>query len=480
MGKVKGFKDYDRIDEKYIPVRKRLKNYKEFTISPKNKELKSQAARCMDCGVPFCHSGCPLGNLIPDFNDLVYNNKWKEALDVLHSTNNFPEFTGRICPAPCESACTLNLEDNPVTIKNIEKTIIDKGYQKGWVKPLINKNKTNKKIAIVGSGPAGMACAQQLARSGHSVKVYEKNDRIGGLLRYGIPNFKMEKKYINKRIAQMELEGVSFICNTEIGKDISFNQLNKDFDAIVFAGGAERPRDLEIPGRKLKGIHFAMDFLTQQNKRCEGDNFVGKNEILASNKDVVVIGGGDTGSDCIGTSNRQGAKSVTQLEIMEKPPAKENKLMTWPHWPLKLRTSSSQEEGVQRSWSVATKKFEGKAGNVSKLLLQKINWEKDSLGRMAMKESDENPIELKADLVLLAMGFVSPENDDLFLQSKVKLNSRGNVEANEIDYSTNKRKVFTAGDMRRGQSLVVWAIREGRQAAEAVNRFLLSGKKVSI
>ena len=480
MAKATGFLELDREETKSFLPEDRVKNFKEFILPSSDKKVSEQASRCMDCGIPFCHNGCPVINIIPEWNNLVYESDWEMALNVLHSTNNFPEFTGRICPAPCESACTLNLEDNPVTIKNIEKTIIDKGYQKGWVKPLINKNKTNKKIAIVGSGPAGMACAQQLARSGHSVKVYEKNDRIGGLLRYGIPNFKMEKKYINKRIEQMELEGVSFICNTEIGKDISFNQLNKDFDAIVFAGGSERPRDLEIPGRKLKGIHFAMDFLTQQNKRCEGDNFVGKNEILASNKNVVVIGGGDTGSDCIGTSNRQGAKSVTQLEIMEKPPEKENKLMTWPHWPLKLRTSSSQEEGVQRSWSVATKKFEGKSGNVSKLLLQKINWEKDSLGRMVMKESDENPIELKADLVLLAMGFVSPDNDDLFLQSKVKLNSRGNVEANEIDYSTNKRKVFTAGDMRRGQSLVVWAIREGRQAAEAVNRFLLSGKKVSI
>ena len=478
MAKVTGFLEHDRAESKSIAPKSRLRNFDEFVLPFPEKTLNEQASRCMDCGIPYCHDSCPINNIIPEWNNLVYESDWEMALNVLHSTNNFPEFTGRICPAPCESACTLNLEDNPVTIKNIEKTIIDKGYQKGWVKPLINKNKTNKKIAIVGSGPAGMACAQQLARSGHSVKVYEKNDRIGGLLRYGIPNFKMEKKYINKRIAQMELEGVSFICNTEIGKDISFNQLNKDCDAIVFAGGAERPRDLEIPGRKLKGIHFAMDFLTQQNKRCEGDNFVGKDEILASNKHVVVIGGGDTGSDCIGTSNRQGAKSVTQLEIMEKPPEKENKLMTWPYWPLKLRTSSSQEEGVQRSWSVATKKFEGKAGNVSKILLQKVNWEKDSLGRMVMKESNENPIELKADLVLLAMGFVSPENDDLFLQSKVKLNSRGNVDANEIDYSTNKRKVFTAGDMRRGQSLVVWAIREGRQAAEAVNRFLLSRKKV--
>ena len=477
MAKATGFIEIDREDSKSILPEKRVKNFNEFILPTSNRRASEQASRCMDCGIPFCHNGCPVNNIIPEWNNLVYESDWEMALKVLHSTNNFPEFTGRICPAPCESSCTLNLDDNPVTIKNIEKTIIDKGYENGWVKPLINKNKTNKKVAVIGSGPAGLACAQQLARSGHYVSVYEKNDRVGGLLRYGIPNFKMEKKYINRRMEQMELEGVSFFCNTEIGKDILFDEIDKEYDAIVLAGGSEKPRDLNIPGRDLDGIHFAMDFLTQQNKRCEGDNFVGKNEILARNKNVIVIGGGDTGSDCIGTSNRQEAESVTQLEIMEKPPEKENKLLTWPNWPLKLRTSSSQEEGVSRSWSVATKRFEGTAGKVSKLLLQKVHWKKDVSGKLVMEELKDNLIELKADLVLLAMGFISPENDSLFSQSKVKLNKRGNVDADEIDYLTNRKKVFTAGDMRRGQSLVVWAIREGRQAAASVNNFLQSGIK---
>ena len=477
MAKVTGFLEFDRKESKLIRPKERIKNFNEFVIPTTNKEITEQSSRCMDCGIPFCHNGCPVNNIIPEWNSLVYENDWKEALDVLHSTNNFPEFTGRICPAPCESSCTLNIDDSPVTIKNIEKTIIDKGYENGWVKPVINKNKSGKKIAIIGSGPAGLACAQQLARKGHSVNVYEKNDRIGGLLRYGIPNFKMEKDYINRRMRQMEIEGVTFHCNSNVGVDITFQELDKQFDAIVFAGGSEKPRDLEIPGRDLDGIHFAMDFLTQQNKRCEGDNFVGKKEILASDKHVVVIGGGDTGSDCIGTSNRQGARSVTQLEILEKPPEKENKLLTWPNWPLKLRTSSSQEEGVDRNWSVATKSFEGSNGKVSRLNLHKVEWKENSNGQKLMEDSSEKPIGLKADLVLLAMGFVSPQNNELFTQSNVVLDKRGNVQANEENFNTNLKKVFSAGDMRRGQSLVVWAIREGRLAAESVNKFLKNDSK---
>ena len=472
MGKITGFLEIDRQDSESIIPEKRVKNFNEFILPTSNKQISEQASRCMDCGIPFCHNGCPVNNVIPEWNNLVYESDWKKALEVLHSTNNFPEFTGRICPAPCEASCTLNLEDNPVTIKNIEKTIIDKGYENGWVLPKINKLKTGKRIAVIGSGPAGLACAQQLARSGHAVTVYEKNDRVGGLLRYGIPNFKMEKKYINRRMQQMEVEGVEFICNTNIGIDIQFKDLENDFDAIVMAGGAEKPRDLSIPGRELKGIHFAMDFLRQQNKRCEGDNFVGKGEIFAEKKHVVVIGGGDTGSDCIGTSNRQGASSVTQLEILEKPPTKENKLLTWPNWPLKLRTSSSQEEGVTRNWSVATKRFEGTNGRVEGLILQEVEWQKNGSGQQIMKEKINSTIKLKADLVLLAMGFVSPENESLFDQSGVDLDHRGNVNASVNNYQTNKSKVFAAGDIRRGQSLVVWAIREGRDAAESVNNFL--------
>ncbi len=472
MGKVTGFLEIERQDSKSIIPEKRVKNFNEFILPASNEQIIDQAARCMDCGIPFCHNGCPVNNIIPEWNNLVYESDWKNALDVLHSTNNFPEFTGRICPAPCEASCTLNLDDNPVTIKNIEKTIIDKGYENGWVLPQVTKNKTGKKIAVIGSGPAGLACAQQLARFGHAVTVYEKSDRVGGLLRYGIPNFKMEKKYINRRMQQMEVEGVTFICNTNVGKDIKFKDLEMEFDAIVMAGGAEKPRDLAIPGRDLNGIHFAMDFLRQQNKRCEGDNYVGKSEIVAENKHVVVIGGGDTGSDCIGTSNRQGARSVTQLEILEKPPQKENKLLTWPNWPLKLRTSSSQEEGVARNWSVATKRFEGNKGKVESLILNEVEWKKNGSGQHVMNEKINSTIELKADLVLLAMGFVSPDNDFLFHQSGVDLDKRGNVSANEEDYKTNKGKIFAAGDIRRGQSLVVWAIREGRQAAESVTRFL--------
>ena len=480
MTKSTAFLEIDREETKTLKPSERLKNFKEFTLPTSSKKMNQQASRCMDCGIPYCHNGCPVNNIIPEWNNLVYENDWKEALEVLHSTNNFPEFTGRICPAPCESACTLNIDDSPVTIKNIEKTIIDKAYESGWVVPKINKNKTNKKIAVVGSGPAGLSCAQQLARAGHFVHLFEKNDRIGGLLRYGIPNFKMEKFYINRRVNQMEKEGVVFHCNVNIGIDMTFDELNKEFDAIVLTGGSEKPRDLDIEGRKLSGIHFAMEFLQQQNKRCEGDNDVGGSDILATSKNVVVIGGGDTGSDCIGTSNRQLAKSVTQLEIMDKPPLKENKILTWPNWPLKLRTSSSHEEGVERNWSVSTKKFEGENGKVTGVILEKVKWSLDSNGKYVMKPIKAPLIKLKAELVLLAMGFVHPTHTGLINQIDITLDNKGNVRANEDDYKTSINKVFVAGDMRRGQSLVVWAIREGRQAAHSVDKFLMGSSNLPI
>ena len=480
MAKSTAFLEIDREETKTLKPSERLKNFKEFTLPTSSKKMNQQASRCMDCGIPYCHNGCPVNNIIPEWNNLVYENDWKEALEVLHSTNNFPEFTGRICPAPCESACTLNIDDSPVTIKNIEKTIIDKAYESGWGVPKINKNKTNKKIAVVGSGPAGLSCAQQLARAGHFVHLFEKNDRIGGLLRYGIPNFKMEKFYINRRVNQMEKEGVVFHCNVNIGIDMTFDELNKEFDAIVLTGGSEKPRDLDIEGRKLSGIHFAMEFLQQQNKRCEGDNDVGGLDILATSKNVVVIGGGDTGSDCIGTSNRQLAKSVTQLEIMDKPPVKENKILTWPNWPLKLRTSSSHEEGVERNWSVSTKKFEGENGKVTGVILEKVKWSLDSNGKYVMKPIKAPLIKLKAELVLLAMGFVHPTHTGLINQIDITLDNKGNVRANEDDYKTSINKVFVAGDMRRGQSLVVWAIREGRQAAHSVDKFLMGSSNLPI
>lgn len=474
MAKVTGFLEHDRVENKSVDPQLRVKNYKEFTIPFSDDVLNKQASRCMDCGIPYCHNSCPVNNIIPEWNSLVYENDWKSALEILHSTNNFPEFTGRICPAPCEAACTLNLEDNPVTIKSIERSIIDKAYEKGWIVPQKINKKTGKKIAVIGSGPAGLSCAQQLARAGHNVTVFEKNDRVGGLLRYGIPNFKMEKHYIDKRAEQMQQEGVSFECNVQIGKNKSFDSLNKTYDAIVLACGSEHPRDLNIPGREMNGIHFAMDFLTRQNKLCEGDKIESKNLISAKGKHVVVIGGGDTGSDCIGTSNRQGAKSVTQLEILEKPPVKENKLLTWPDWPLKLRTSSSHEEGVERTWSVSTKTFEGEENNVKSLKLKKIFWEKNNSGKLEIsKKSKTDEFSIKADLVLLAMGFVHPIKDKLIYESGVNLDERGNVKANDQDYKTNLDNVFVSGDMRRGQSLVVWAIREGRQVAHSVDKFLM-------
>ena len=468
MGKVTGFMEFDRISEQNIPPQERLKNYKEFVLHLSDDEAKKQGARCMDCGIPFCTTGCPINNIIPDWNDLIYNQNWEEAIEVLHSTNNFPEFTGRLCPAPCEAACTLNINDDAVGIKSIEHAIIDKAWENNWVKPLIPTHKTNKKIAIVGSGPAGMAAAQQLARVGHLVTVYEKNDRIGGLLRYGIPDFKMEKTHIDRRMKQMEAEGVVFKVNQNIGENVKPEELTNNYDAVILAGGAEHPRDLPVPGRELNGVMFAMNFLPLQNKVVAGDKL--QNQILATGKHVVVIGGGDTGSDCVGTSNRHHATSVTQFELMPQPPVKENKEMVWPNWPLKLRTSSSHEEGCERDWSVTTKSFVGENGNVKEIIAARVEW-KD--GKMV--EVPNSEFTLKADLVLLAMGFVSPQQKmlDLFGVDK---DQRGNVKATtegKAAYITSKAKVFAAGDIRRGQSLIVWAIREGRQCARAVDEFLM-------
>ena len=469
MGKVTGFLDFPRLAEGYVAPAERVKNYKEFIMHLSDEEAKTQGARCMDCGIPFCNNGCPVNNIIPDWNDLVYKQDWEGALEVLHSTNNFPEFTSRICPAPCESACTLNINSDPVGIKSIEHAIIDKAWENNWVLPQITKIKTGKKIAIVGSGPAGMAAAQQLARVGHHVVVLEKNDRIGGLLRYGIPDFKMEKIHIDRRVKQMEEEGVVFKTNQNVGENVKPDDLINEYDAVILAGGAEWPRDLPIPGRDLDGVHFAMDFLPLQNKVVAGDKF--KDQIMATNKHVVVIGGGDTGSDCVGTSNRHGAASISQFELMPQPPENENKLLAWPYWPLKMRTSSSHEEGCDRDWSIATKSFvDDGNGKVKELIASKVKWEDGK-----MKEIPGSEFKLKADLVLLAMGFISPQQKilDLF---NVEKDQRGNAKADtegESSYATSKNKVFAAGDMRRGQSLVVWAIREGRQCARSVDEFLM-------
>jgi glutamate synthase (NADPH/NADH) small chain len=472
MGKPTGFMEISRQDRRYTLVADRVQHYKEFVIPLSEDELGRQGARCMDCGIPYCHSGCPVNNIIPDWNDLVYQGNWQEAIEVLHSTNNFPEFTGRICPAPCEAACTLNLTDEPVTIKSIECSIVDKAWANGWIQPQIARHKTGKRIAVVGSGPAGLATAQQLARAGHQVVVFEKNDRIGGLLRYGIPDFKMEKHHIDRRIAQMQAEGVIFRPNWHIGKDIPARQLLEDFDAVVLAGGSEKPRDLAVPGRELEGVHFAMEFLPLQNKRNAGDTLPERANIQAMGKHVIVIGGGDTGSDCIGTSGRQGAASITQLEIMPRPPEKENKQLTWPNWPNKLRTSSSQEEGCERMWSVDTVSLEGQNGKVSQINCVKVEWQQQD-GRWVMRKAPGSEFSLKADLVLLAMGFVHPVHTGLLEDLGVELDERRNVKANTLDYRTSVDKVFTAGDMRRGQSLVVWAIREGRQCARAVDEYLM-------
>lgn len=465
MGKATGFLEYERLAEANLPVQNRIKNYKEFVLHLTDDQAKQQGARCMDCGIPFCMSGCPVNNIIPDWNDLVYNQDWRAAIDVLHSTNNFPEFTGRICPAPCEAACTLNINDDAVGIKSIEHAIIDKAWENDWVTPQISSQRTGKKVAVVGSGPAGLATAQQLARVGHTVVVLEKNDRIGGLLRYGIPDFKMEKTHIDKRVAQMTAEGVEFRVNQHVGENVKADSLVAEFDAVVLAGGAEYARDLPVLGRELDGVMFAMDFLTPQNKVVAGDTI--SNQVLATNKNVVVIGGGDTGSDCVGTSNRHGAATITQFELMPRPPEKENKEMVWPNWPLKMRTSSSHEEGANRDWSITTKEFIGENGKVVALKGTKVEW-KDG----KMQEVPGTEFVIKADLVLLAMGFVSPVQK-LLEAFGVEKDQRGNAKANTENYATSSAKVFAAGDIRRGQSLVVWAIREGRQAARAVDEFLM-------
>ena len=468
MGKVTGFMEFDRLSEANLPVKDRVKNYKEFVLHLTDEQAKQQSARCMDCGIPFCTTGCPVNNIIPDFNDLVYSQDWKSAIDVLHSTNNFPEFTGRICPAPCEAACTLNINNDAVGIKSIEHAIIDKAWENNWVTPQINPNKTGKKVAVVGSGPAGLAVAQQLARAGHSVTVLEKNDRIGGLLRYGIPDFKMEKIHIDRRVVQMAAEGVEFKVNQYVGENVAAADVIKGYDAVVLAGGAEWPRDLPVVGRDLDGVMYAMDFLPAQNKVVAGDKVA--NQVMATNKHVVVIGGGDTGSDCVGTSNRHGALSITQFELMPQPPAHENKELVWPNWPLKLRTSSSHEEGANRDWSITTKKLVGENGKVTHLVGAKVQWIDGKMVEVANSEFN-----IKADLVLLAMGFVSPIQKVLEAFG-VNKDARGNAQAateGANPYKTNINKVFAAGDMRRGQSLVVWAIREGRQAARAVDEFLM-------
>ncbi len=481
MGKPTGFMEFSRLSETNLPVAERVQNYKEFVLHLSDEQAKTQGARCMDCGIPFCTSGCPINNIIPDWNDLVYRGDWKNALDVLHSTNNFPEFTGRVCPAPCESACTLNINNDAVGIKSIEHAIIDKGWENGWVVPQAAVKATGKKVAVVGSGPAGLATAQQLSRAGHAVTVFEKNSRIGGLMRYGIPDFKMEKSHIDRRIKQMEAEGVIFKTSVFIGTDGELGQINNmatttiaperllaDFDAVVLSGGSETPRDLPVPGRELSGIYPAMSFLPQQNRVNAGDDV--PEQIKATGKHVVVIGGGDTGSDCVGTSNRHGALSVTQFEVMPRPPEKENKSLVWPNWPMKMRTSSSHEEGANRDWSVSTKAFLGSNGKVEKLHCIRVEWKDGKMVEVAGSD-----FEIKADLVLFAMGFTNPAAKVLDAFG-VEKDGRGNIKATTDGagcYQTSKAKVFTAGDMRRGQSLIVWAIREGRQCARAVDEFLM-------
>jgi glutamate synthase (NADPH) small chain len=472
MGKVTGFLEVERVEPASLPPAERIKFYREFSLDLSEKDLQDQGSRCMDCGIPFCQTGCPVNNIIPDWNDLVYHGRWQEAVETLHSTNNFPEFTGRICPAPCEASCVLNINSKAVTIKNIEHSIIDKAWENGWVKPVIAPHRTGKKIAIIGSGPSGLAAAQQLARAGHDVVVFEKNDRVGGLLRYGIPDFKMEKHLIDRRLEQMRAEGVEFRTQQHVGVNVNAQDLLNEYDAVILSGGSEHPRDLPVPGRELDGVHFAMNFLPQQNKRVAGDEI--PNQLSATGKHVIVIGGGDTGSDCVGTSIRQGALSVTQFELMPRPPEEENRPLTWPNWPMRMRTSSSQEEGCERDWSVGTKAFIGENGKIKKLCANRVEWSKDPIsGQMKMSEIAGSEFELPADLVLLAMGYVHPVQTGLLQQLGVNLDARGNVSANTDSYQTSVAKVFSAGDMRRGQSLVVWAIREGRQCARSVDEFLM-------
>ncbi|HZL01213.1 MAG TPA: glutamate synthase subunit beta [Caulobacteraceae bacterium] len=481
MGRPTGFLEIERRDRAYAPREARLKTWKEFVRPLPDTELERQATRCMSCGVPFCHTGCPVNNLIPDWNDLVWRHQWREALAALHSTNNFPEFTGRVCPAPCEAACTLNLDDNPVTIKTIECQIVDRGWREGWITPGPAASPTGRRVAVVGSGPAGLACAQQLARAGHAVTVFEKSDRIGGLLRYGIPDFKMEKHLIDRRVIQMEAEGVSFRPNAHVGAAISVDYLLGGYDALVLAGGAEWPRDLELPPHQFAGIHFAMDYLTQQNRRGAGDaedRAAPGGAISAAGKHVVVIGGGDTGSDCIGTAGRQGAASITQLEIMPQPPERENKALIWPGWPLKMRTSSSQDEGCERDFAVATRRALGADERLKGLECARLEWTAGADGRLLMTEIPGSEFTLRADLVLLAMGFLGPHRDGLLEQAGVALDARGAVAADTDSYQTSARRVFACGDMRRGQSLVVWAIREGRQCARSVDEYLMGASEL--
>jgi glutamate synthase (NADPH/NADH) small chain len=475
MGKITGFMELERVREVWLPVEERVRNYREFILTLKDEDAAKQGARCMDCGIPFCQSGCPIHNIIPDWNDLVYRHQWRQALDVLHSTNNFPEFTGRVCPAPCEAACTLNINDDPVGIKSIEHFIIDRGWEEGWVVPQPPVARTGKRVAVVGSGPAGMACAQQLARAGHDVVLFEKSDRIGGLLRYGIPDFKMEKYHIDRRVEQMRTEGVEFRVGAHVGgrgaDGVSALELLDEFDAIAITAGAEHPRDLDVPGRELEGIHFAMDFLPLQNRRVAGDADVPP--LTAHGKHVVVIGGGDTGSDCVGTSNRQGAASIMQFELLAQPPEHENKPLVWPYWPMKLRTSSSHEEGCQRDWAVQTKAFKGEGGKVKALAACRVDWKDGKLHDVPGTE-----FELKADLVLFAMGYLHPVHEGMLDELGVKYDARGNVAADTELYQTSVPKVFAAGDTRRGQSLIVWAIREGRQCARAVDEFLVGSSEL--
>ena len=475
MGKITGFMELERVREVWLPVEERVRNYREFILTLKDDDAAKQGARCMDCGIPFCQSGCPIHNIIPDWNDLVYRHQWRQALDVLHSTNNFPEFTGRVCPAPCEAACTLNINDDPVGIKSIEHFIIDRGWEEGWVVPQPPVARTGKRVAVVGSGPAGMACAQQLARAGHDVVLFERNDRIGGLLRYGIPDFKMEKYHIDRRVEQMRAEGVEFRVGVHVGgrgvDGVSALELLDEFDAIAITAGSEHPRDLDVPGRELDGIHFAMDFLPLQNRRVAGDADVPP--LTAHGKHVVVIGGGDTGSDCVGTSNRQGAASIMQFELLAQPPEHENKPLVWPYWPMKLRTSSSHEEGCQRDWAVQTKAFKGEGGKVKALSACRVDWKDGKLYDVPGSE-----FELKAELVLFAMGYLHPVHEGMLNELAVKYDARGNVAADTESYQTSVPKVFAAGDTRRGQSLIVWAIREGRQCARAVDEFLVGSSEL--
>lgn len=473
MGKPTGFMEFKRVGPPNRKVDERLKDYREVTLNVEPATLKEQGARCMDCGVPFCHSGCPVENLIPEWNDLVYNDRWQEAIEALHTTNNFPDVTGRVCPAPCEASCVLAINSDAVTIKNIERSIADKAWGSGWIKPVIAAKKTGKKVAVIGSGPAGMAAAQQLARAGHAVDLYEKDDRIGGLLRYGIPDFKMEKAILDRRMEQMAAEGVKFFPNTHIGVTVQMDDIVAKYDAVVLALGSGKPRDLTVPGRDAKGVHFAMDFLRQQNQRVAGDKLPAVSDILATGKKVVVIGGGDTGADCVGTSNRHKRETLHQYELMPKPPVKPGADTPWPLWPNKLRTSTSHDEGCERDWSIDTKEvIKDAQGNVTALRCVRLEWVKDASGRMAPKEIPGSEFIQKADLVLLAMGFVAPVLDGIAGPLKLELDPRGNVKADAQSYRTSHPKVFVAGDARRGASLVVWAIREGREAAASVNRFL--------